>query len=156
MQEHLENCTSCRSLAEAWKGAESQLRSAEIIAPQPGFTLRWEMRLKDETRRLHRRQSLAMLGFSIAAVIMLFGSLAILSWPALQSPSLLLWSWFYRFLAVVSIFGTAQDFLASIFHTAIGMISPIWWVLFAGFLSELAVLWVVSFRILTSPRSVTK
>jgi hypothetical protein len=156
LQEHLENCAACRSLAEAWQTAESHLRSAETVAPQPGFTLRWHKRFEADRQRLQRRQSLAMLGFSIAAMVTLIGSLAILSWPVLQSPSLLLWTWFYRFLAVVSIFGTAQDFLLSILHTASGTISPVLWVLIAGFLSEIAVLWVVIFRLLTLPRSTTK
>jgi hypothetical protein len=49
-----------------------------------------------------------------------------------------------------------RDFFSAAFRAATGVVPVVWWVLFAGLLCELGVLWVVSFRLLTNPRRITQ
>jgi hypothetical protein len=156
LQGHLQGCESCRLLSTAWQAAESRLKQAPTLAPEPGFASRWHRRLQADRQRLHRRQSLALLSFSLAGAALLLGSLAILAYPLLESPSLLFWTWLYRLMTMISYAGTAQDIFAGIFNTATVKLSWIWWVITAGVLTELAVLWIVSYRLLTNPRRITQ
>jgi predicted anti-sigma-YlaC factor YlaD len=156
LQEHLRECASCRELVEAWQEVEVQLQEAPLAAPQPGFANRWQARLEADLRRLHRRQTLAVLAFSVAGAALLLGSLALLALPWLQSPRVLLWSWIYRMFILLSFAETAGDSLGSLFESTINVVPVFWWVLFAGILSELGVLWIVSYRLLTNPRRITR
>jgi hypothetical protein len=151
---HLETCESCQQLALSWRAVELDLKAAPMAAPAPGFTSRWEARLMAERKRLERRQSLAILGFSVAGAVLLLGSLLLLAWPWLQSPSVVLWGWLYRLLTLTSVVSTVGDILATMFQSVTGLVSPGWWILIAGLVCELAVLWVVSFRLLTNPRRI--
>jgi len=156
LQDHLEGCESCRLLAASWREVERDLREAPFEAPVPGFTLRWRRRLEAQQRRLHRRQSVVLLGYSIAGVFLLLGSLTILLWPQLQSPNTLFYTWLYQIVSLVAYFSFAGEILSSIFRTATNIVPLVWWILILGILSELGVLWVVSFRMLTNPRRITK
>lgn len=156
LQEHLADCESCRLLAASWREVERDLRKAPVEAPVPGFTLRWQVRLEGQQRRLHRRQSVVLLGYSIAGVVLLLGSLVILLWPQLQSPEALLYTWLYQVASLVAYFSFAGVVLSSIFRTATNIVPLVWWILIAGILCELGVLWVVSVRMLTNPRRISK
>lgn len=156
LQQHLQGCESCSLLSVAWQEVEDQLQMAPTLAPAPGFTGRWQARLEADRQRLHRRQSLALLGFSMAGAFLLFSSLAIFALPLLESPNLLFWTWIYRILSLGFLVASLQDFAAILFQTATGTVSIVGLVLFAGLLSELGVLWIVSWRILTNPRRVTQ
>ena len=103
LQVHLQDCESCRQLAVSWKEVDVQLRVASIVAPVAGFTQRWQVRLQVETRRKERRQTLALLGFSIAGAVVLIGSLLIMAWPMLRSPNVYFWTWLYQTLTLASV-----------------------------------------------------
>jgi anti-sigma factor RsiW len=156
LQEHLAGCESCRLLAASWREVERDLRKAPVEAPALGFTLRWQVRLEGQQRRLHRRQSVVLLGYSIAGVFLLLGSLLILLWPQLQSPEALFYTWLYQIASLVAYFSFAGVVLSSIFRTATNIVPLVWWILIAGILCELGVLWVVSVRMLTNPRRISK
>jgi anti-sigma factor RsiW len=156
LQEHLEGCESCRLLAASWREVERDLRQAPVVAPAPGFTLRWQARLEGQQRRLHRRQSVLLLGYSIAGVFLLLGSLVILLWPQLQSPGTIFYTWLYQTASLLVYLSYAGSVLSSIFRTAANIVPLVWWILMAGILSLLGVLWVVSVRMLTNPRRITK
>lgn len=153
---HLETCESCRQLALALREVESELRVAPVLAPAAGFSSRFQVRLEAEQRRLHKRQSLAVLYFLIGGATLLFGSLLILALPLIQTPNVLVWTFLYRLIGIVSLVEAAQGVLRVLFQTITGVISPAGWVILAGVMSELGVLWVVSLRLLTHPRSVTQ
>lgn len=156
LKEHLEVCASCRSLAMAWEAVETQLRNTPALVPEPGFADRWQLRLEIELRRRERRQSLLVLGFSIGAAAIAFGSILILALPMLDSPKLLLWAWIYRLVGVMVYLEEMRD-LIGYFAQSIRFSIPLsWWILVSGLLCELAVLWVVSLRLLTNTRKVVK
>jgi hypothetical protein len=109
-----------------------------MAEPEAGFALRWQTRLEADSKRLQRRQSLAMLGFSMAGAAMILASLFILALPLLRSPSILFVTLGYRMLELVTIASTTRDFFTALFQSVSGSIPLLWWVL------------------LTNPRRVTK
>jgi anti-sigma factor RsiW len=152
LQAHLQTCESCRNLAVAWQSVDADLRTAPLVEPQPGFSSRWLERLEMDRQRLQRRQALAALQFYIAGAFLLFGSLLILYWPALQSPGTLILGWLSRIMVLVYFIGSATNLLSSVLFTAVRQVPLFGWVLLAGITTELGVLWVVSLRLLTNPR----
>ncbi len=93
LEQHLEICDRCRAFATAWTDIESQLFSASIVAPAPGFSQRWRVRLADHRRRVNHRQMGAMLlttTVGLAVLLVLFGAELL---PLLQSaiPTLVAW-----------------------------------------------------------------
>jgi anti-sigma factor RsiW len=155
LQAHLKSCAPCRQLAETWQQVDAQLRAAPIMAPVDGFASRWEARLEIERQRLQHRQALAVLGFSILAAALLFSCLLILALPWMQSPRVLVWAGVYRLIQLFAYLETARDVFVPMLQTATGAIPASWWVILTGVLTELAVLWVVSYRLLTKPRRIT-
>ncbi len=157
LREHLQGCEACRLLANAWQDLELRLQDVPLLAPEPGFTNRWEKRLQVERQRVQRRQVVITLAFILSGVLALGGTLVFLVWPWLQTPDVLLWTGLYRLYTFYAYLVTASGFLSGLFRTATGSgLSLIWMMVLAGMLSELGVLWVVSFRLLTNPRRATK
>jgi predicted anti-sigma-YlaC factor YlaD len=77
LENHLENCDSCRTLANAWMDIEGQLFSTSQVAPAPGFTQRWRARLADHQQQVNHRQMGAMLlttATGLAVLSVLFGA----------------------------------------------------------------------------------
>lgn len=150
LQEHLQTCESCRLLAAAWREVETDLWDAPMAEPAPGFTSRWQATLLIERKRLERRQSLAMLAFVVGAVVLLVGSLVVLSLPALRSPTMVVVAWFYQLAGLYSLVDTGQAILRGLLD---GFTLPVL-ILAAGIFSQISVLWVVSYRLLMRPRRV--
>ena len=126
------------------------------MSPDDWEVLRWQGRLEADSQRMQRKQSLAILGLSMAGAALLLGSLLIVLWPVLQSPQVLFWTWVYRLMGLYTTLGTIQEFTSVLLQTMFGVIPLIWWVIIAGILSELGVLWVVSLRWLTNPQRGSK
>jgi hypothetical protein len=155
LHEHLDGCEHCRQLSIASDSVDAQLRAAPSIGPAPGFTARWQARLELELQRLHRRQSLLALMFTVGAAALLFGALLILALPLFETPTLLLVTVAARLLGWLSFLGSVQDGLAGLLGAAANL-PVLAWVLLAGVLSQIAVLWLVTLRYFTNPRRVTK
>jgi hypothetical protein len=81
---------------------------------------------------------------------------ALWAYPWLRNPSLLLWTWVYQWFSMFSYANVLQELGVSLLQGVSGIIPLAALVIGLGLLSELAVLWVVSFRLLTNPRSVLK
>jgi len=156
LQEHLQDCTACRQMAGAWQEVDQRLRAEPMLEPAPGFTSRWESRLEARRGSSQRLQILSALAFCLGGALVLVGALAAITWPVLRSPSVLLWVGVYRLLELFSYVETAQGFLSDLIRLAAGGVPVVWLVIVAGMLCELGVLWVVSFRLLTNPRRITK
>jgi predicted anti-sigma-YlaC factor YlaD len=153
--EHLRNCDSCRQLSTSLYEVESRLRAAPAVAPSPGFTNRWLARLDGERQKIHRRQTLAILLFYIGGAAVVLASLGLLAVQYFQSPVTFFWSWLYRLMTLVELVSGAEEMFRVSLRTLIGLIPLAGWVLFFGILSELAVIWFVTLRLLTNPRRVS-
>ena len=154
LQDHLRTCNSCQNLAKSWREVDRHLFNAEVVSPPAGFMNRWQERVEQDRKLLEHRQTVAILLFAIGGAVVLFGSLILLLWPWLGMPEVFIWGWIYRLSSLVVYFEPANKLIAILFQSFSGSVSPFWWILFAGLLSELAVLWLVSYRWLTNPRRV--
>jgi hypothetical protein len=156
LQAHLQECTACRQLAGALHQMEADFRGIPFIGPEPGFVGRWQALNEANRQRLHRKQSLAMLAFLILGALLAVGSLCVLLWPEFRSPNLLAWSVIYRLVSMISVADITFDVVNGLARAATSIIPLGGWILIAGALSELGVLWVVSWRLLTIPRRITE
>jgi predicted anti-sigma-YlaC factor YlaD len=158
LRAHLDECNACRELSFALGSLEENLRTAAQAAPAPGFASRWQARLAADRLRqrqvLHRRQSLVILAASLGIALAILTVLVYQARPFIQSPNLLVWVSVYQLIRWASIFSATGQFLGSLARAADISISPLSWLFAAGGLTLLAVLWVVSFRLLTQPKAI--
>jgi predicted anti-sigma-YlaC factor YlaD len=152
LDEHLQGCERCQSLADSFHNLEAALDQAEVVGPQSGFVTRWENHLEASRERLHRRQIITTFLFVVAGLAILLGVLIFAAWPWLRTPSLLFWTWIYQLFTIYTYLDAAREFASPLLAGSRGAITMLAWVFGLGLLSELAVLWVVSFRLLTNPR----
>jgi len=152
--DHLQDCERCRSLVDSFHNLEAALDQAEMVGPQSGFVSRWENRLAASSERFHRRQIITTFSFVVAGLAILLGVLIFAAWPWLRTPSLLFWTWVYQLFTVYTYLDAAREFASPLFAGSRGIVAMFAWVFGLGLLSELVVLWVVSFRLLTNPRRI--
>lgn len=155
LQQHLEACEQCRSLSNAWHELETTLECDEMLLPAPGFALRWQKRLEDSQRRIYRRQVVRSLSLIIAGMALLAGLMLAGLWPWLRSPSLLFYTWVYRVFSIYTFADALRNLASPLMNLSTRAVPLAAMVFGFGFLCELAVLWVVSFRLLTNPRRIT-
>lgn len=155
LQNHLYDCQSCRILSDAWNELEQELVPTPMSAPQPGFTDRWQARLLVDRQKSHRRQTLILLGFSVIGALVLLGFMLSIALPWIQTPGLFFWTWMYQFIKLFSIVGLATDVIGTLSNSIVNLIPVYGWIILAGLLSELAVVWVVSYRVLSNSRRVS-
>ena len=154
--EHLKDCTSCARLAASWEAVDAHLRSTAQLAPAPGFSARWQERLAQERRRAMRRQTALSLGLSLAGVALVSAGMLAFAWPWLQAPETFFWAWLYKVIGLYGIAERAGGLLAVVLQPAARAIPLAGWVLLVGALTQLGVLWVASYRLLTIPRRISK
>lgn len=156
LKNHLESCSECRELALAWLDVDRELRTAPLYAPQAGFVERWQHTFELEQSQKYRSQGTLILVVSLSLAIGLLGVLMLRFWPYVQSPALLVWSYLYQVLRWASYVSVIQGFLGGLVKTAGTTIPLVGWALVVGVIFQLGVLWFVSYRYLTAPRSVIK
>lgn len=153
-QSHLEACAECRSLAGAFRQVENSLRTAPMVAPVPGFTLRWQARLEAERRRQHRSQVGLALAIGLSGAITLLALLAVLFWPALDSLDALLWAAAYQLYIALAFARQAVEVVGDFVRYLAPALPLVFWVFALGLLTQACVLWVVSYRYMTNPRRI--
>jgi hypothetical protein len=156
LQEHVRDCESCQILANAWQEVESQLHRSAILEPASGFTDRWQTRLALDSQRVQRKQSMLLLGFSIGGATVLLASLAVLLLPLADSPLVFVAAWLSRLAEMIGLINNTGDVISKLFETFGGSVSLIWVIFGTGLVSLLAVLWLVSYRVLSAPRRAIK
>lgn len=156
LRSHLQSCESCRSLSEAWREVGALLHDAPVRGPRLGFSARWKARLEYERRRSYQRQTVTVLALGTTGAVALIGLLVVLALPWMQASNVLLWTLVYRLFALYAYANAVQDLVTSALQSTVGLIPLTWWVVFMGLLSQLGVLWIVSYRMLTNPRRISK
>jgi predicted anti-sigma-YlaC factor YlaD len=155
LQNHLNECQSCRLLYDAWNELEQELVPTPIMAPEPGFTSRWQMHLQADRQKSHRRQTLLLLSISLVGALTLIGFMLSMVLPWIHTPSLFFWTWMYQLVKLFSIVSLATGVIGTLSSSVLNLIPVFGWVILAGLLSEIAVIWVVSYRLLLRTRRVS-
>lgn len=156
LNQHLDACDRCRSLSASLWRAEAALRQAPRLSPVAGFTARWQLRLEVERQRSHRRQIGMTLAVSLAALAALLTCLGLLAWPYLDSLDATFWAGLYQLFGLYALAQKAGQFFATLGRATFDILPLALLVLAVGVASELSVLWVVSYRLLTNPRRLTQ
>ncbi len=97
-----------------------------------------------------------LLGFSISGATLLLASLAVLLFPLADSPMVFVTAWLSRMTEMIGLINNTGYVLSKLFGTFSGPASLIWVFFGTGLVSLLAVLWLVSFQVLSAPRSEIK
>ena len=156
LQEHLADCDCCQELAEFYRQLAIALKKSEQVGPEAGFASRWQVRLQASREKAHRRQIMATLAFVLGGILVLVGLLVFIAWPWLRSPNLLLWTWIYQLITLFTYANALREVVVPAIWEITDLMPLAAWVFGFGLLSEMAVLWVVSYRLLTNPRRITK
>jgi len=156
LQDHLADCESCQELAESYRQLTTVLKKSEQLGPEAGFASRWQVKLQASRAKAHRRQVMAALAFVSGGTLVLIGLLVFIAWPWLRSPDLLLWTWIYQMITLFTYANALREVVVPAIWELADLMPLAAWVFGFDLLSEMAVLWVVSYRLLTNPRRVTK
>ena len=156
LQEHLAECDNCQELAESYRQLAVALKRSDTVGPEAGFASRWETRLQASREKAHRRQIVATMAFVFGGIVVLVGLLVLLAWPWLRSPDLLLWTWVYQLITMVTYANALREVVVPALWDLKDLMPLAAWVFGTGMFCEMAVLWVVSYRLLTNPRRITK
>ena len=153
LHDHLQSCPACSQLQSSLFDVRHQFKTSGMTAPDPGFTDRWRERLV--VQRLKRQRRNAWILFFFAA-IMAVGILGVISWRVLEvvtSPISLLSATVYFWTVTL----VTVDGIRSMLWSFVQLLPPMSYMgllLFIGFFSQMSVLWLVTYRQLTTLRKV--
>lgn len=68
LSEHLVSCPDCPPLARAWQAVRLEISAEPPEAPAPGFSMRWQARLKEKRAEQQRRTVLLTVGLNALAL----------------------------------------------------------------------------------------
>ena len=154
--DHLHDCESCRILSEAWRQLEEQLSKSQTVIPEPGFTSRWRERVEVDRELSYQHQTLLILTLSFCGVVILLTGVGIFAWPWLRTPNLILWTVMYQLYTYFVFAQETGEFMLTVLDSFARITPTVFWIFLAGIISQLGVLWIVTYRLLTIPRSITK
>jgi hypothetical protein len=142
---HLRTCETCRAIAES----NLALRSARIVAPEPGFSARFQERLVLARRAQRRRTLLGTLFFSLGGLLLL----ALLAGPFLVSLIGSPADWIASIIQIILFVYTTSLAVAEAGSIILGVLPafmpPFVWLVLLSILSGLGLLWSVSIWRLT-------
>ena len=154
LQEHLRTCESCRQLEASWIQLRQTFHTSAPIEPAPGFVMRWQVRLAEQRRIQHRRQSLVMLAFTGGVAFVLFLILSGQALELLRSPYQMVLLVIYRMASLVMTLDTTQDVLLGFLKPIPGTVAIPLLIILSGITSFMSVLWIVVFKQLTFARRI--
>lgn len=158
LQEHVDNCESCRELSFAWGEIESLFRESAIEEPKPGFANRWQIRLENLVIKQNlRKQKMISWGFislTLVVALIVLTVMVIHFFTTVQSPIQVFVSgitFFAGLFALLSAFQVA--FIPALEVIFSGMPPMLWFLFFLAF--SLAILIsTISIRRYIFPRRV--
>jgi hypothetical protein len=148
---HLRTCKSCSAIAES----NLALRSARLVAPAPGFAVRFQERLVLARRAQRRRTLLGTLFFSLGGMALL----ALLAGPALVSligsPAEWISAMVQALLFIYTTTLAVAEAGSVVFRVLPGFMPPFVWLVLLSTVSGLGLLWSVSiWRLIRRPQGV--
>jgi hypothetical protein len=152
LDSHLRNCKVCSGIAES----NLALRSARLVAPAPGFTVRFQERLVLARRAQRRRTLIGTLFFSLGGLLLL----VLLAGPILVSLIGSPAEWLSAMITILLFIYTTTVVVAEagsvLLRVLPGFMPPFAWMVLLSTLSGLGLLWSVSiWRLMRRPQGVT-
>jgi hypothetical protein len=151
LQEHLRSCPECSQVQAALVEVQLLFRPSMMAVPAAGFTDRWQQHLTAQRIRHQRRNAWIFFFIATAMAVLI---LSFISWrflAVLSSPTTMLSSLVYLWTFAIVLAERLQDLLWGLARllpafTYLGL------VFLFGFISLMNVLWLVTYRQLTSGR----
>ncbi len=145
LKQHLLDCESCRELGTAWKELEVEIKRSTLVAPTPGFAIRWQTNLEQYQYGQQKRKGWMTIGATTCLVLTLSVLVIIQLWSLIQAPDKFLAAWFEQLAVIVSFFITLRGLIGSIsmpgaIYTLLGV------GLLFGAVSFMSVLWLATYR----------
>ena len=153
---HLDTCEKCCQIESAWDGVQSLVREAPILAPAPGFTVRWQERQAAQRRKNHQRQSWILFVITGGIAAGLFVALGISILSVVKEPDQLLIFSVYRLVSFLIQVEAAGGFLTQMMKSLASAIPLAVWIGLIGLASMVSVLWFVLFKRLITERRVVQ
>ena len=154
LQEHLNDCETCRLLAEALRAVDQELRAASATSPAPGFVNRWQARLEADRLRLYRVQTFFVMMLSIGGAMSLLALLAWVLYPLVRFPLPVLLAAGYELTSTLTFAAVIGDAFLTVLRTLVGVIPPTQWAAIWVALAGLGALWIIALQRLTVPRRI--
>lgn len=149
---HLRTCTHCTALTATGLA----LRSANVVAPAAGFSIRFQQRLAAQKVAERRRKLLGM-------IVLILGGIGLLGWFAtpviytfLASPVEWITVVIGYFLFAVSSLQALREVVMVLARIAPDFIPPYIWMVLVSALAGLGLLWIISiWRFSRTPQGVS-
>lgn len=143
LREHLLTCEECRRFQHSWAIVHSQIASAPVMSPAPGFTHRWTTGLAERRRQQQklqeRRLLLFLVGGASASLVMLLAYLF-----ATTSPASLVVGVFGTITQLLVTWNFAEQAVLPIVEDLPPIIPIAFWILLTTGIALLSVVWVVT------------
>jgi anti-sigma factor RsiW len=153
LQEHLRSCESCEQLAQSWQAVRHEIEADPQVAPIPGFTPRWQVRLVKKRAEQQRRLAWGIFGLCLGIALIIVGIVYIPEIARL-SPAEILANLLYN----VTLFLAKANQTRGIIELFTGSVTPALpiaiWVLAASSLSALSLSWIVVMWKIVVPKGV--
>ena len=137
---HLRTCTHCTALSETGL----VLRSANVIAPAPGFVMRFQQRLVAQKIAERRRKLWGMM-------VLILGGVGLIGWftapylyAFISSPVEWITATVGYFLFFVSSLQALREVMTVLLGILPDFISPYMWMVLASALAGFGLLWTIS------------
>ena len=154
LQIHLRECDSCRQLSESWVDIQNLLHLPHQVKPQAGFSARWQTRLEEQARKNKHRQSWIMLILTGGVAVFLLILMGVNIFTSVEQPLQLLLMGTNKLIEWLSVIKALNEVFSALVEMVSIMIPPVWWVLFAGMISLLCLLWFYSLKQLIQSRRI--
>ncbi len=148
LEEHLQVCEQCQGLQQSWHGVASLFQESPDLDPSPGFSDRWQARLKQEDQGLqearHRWHSWITLILFANGVSILSVLLGMTFFNTFDSLTEFLLVWVYRLTSLLTVINIFQNLLAIMVRTIPGLLPPSGWAILAAMISAGSLFWILS------------
>jgi hypothetical protein len=142
LQEHLQECDQCYGLAAAWRHVEPLIVIPPMVAPEPGFVARWQLRLEKERLSLQRRQSLLVFVLGAGSAFVFLAMMAAMVLFRFNSPL----DWLLALASQVISLLFMADTVRQIYGVLLSTVPLGWWVAGWAAIFALCLLWVYSLQ----------
>jgi predicted anti-sigma-YlaC factor YlaD len=158
LREHLRDCPRCQELEASWASVHKLFQTSEQIAPNAGFTTRWQTRLQAQQQqalnRRHHRQPWLFFALNLIIATALLILLGVQLWRTFNSPQQLLLVKAFILSLFLTIVNISQDILTASIEVA-ERFPVVLWVFLLGLSGFLGSLWITVGRQIASTRRIT-
>lgn len=145
LQEHLAGCEACDQLNSAWMEVENVIHTSPQVAPEPGFTLRWQAHLAEYETRQKNRQGWLSIAITAFVALILVIIVVYQVWGLLQNPAPFIAAGFDQLVGLISDYYILQRLVnTNGWFTPVNVLVGSFFLV--GMISFMCVLWMTAYQ----------